>query len=171
VTVLTLEIVEGPDAGKSARLAGTIEIGRDPAVGFALRDEQVSRRHARISSRGGGAIVEDLGSRNGTFVNDQPVSGPTSIAAGDEVLVGVSVLALRTAAQPSAVRPVPPALAVPERRPTFVDPPEGAPPRLVVPELDRLVDRRTKAQARLAPFALLVLVMFIVAIYLGTQSA
>src|ERR1044072_2061347 len=131
MTVLTLEIVEGPDAGKSARLAGTIEIGRDPAVDFALRDEQVSRHHARISSRDGGVVVEDLGSRNGTFVNDQPVSGPTSVAPGDDGLVGVSVVPLRTAAQvaaqPSAVRPVPPALAVPERRPTFVDPLEDAP--------------------------------------------
>jgi hypothetical protein len=66
----------------------------------------------------------------------------------------------------------PPALAVPERRPSFVDPPrEFDKPRSVVPELDRLVDRRTKAQAALAPFALLLLVVLVVAIYLGTQSS
>ena len=172
---LTLEIVEGPDAGRSATLAGTLEIGRDPTAGFTLRDDQVSRRHARISARSDGVVVEDLGSSNGTFVNDHPVTAPTFVAAGDELLVGVSVIALRSAAQvaarPSAVRPVPPALAVAQRRPDFVDPPPDVPKRAAVPELDRLVDARTKAQARLAPFALLLLVILVVAIYLGVQSA
>ena len=172
---LTLEIVEGPDAGTTATLEGAIEIGRGPAVGLALSDDQVSRRHARITAHGGGALVEDLGSSNGTFVNDQPVHAPTPVSAGDELLVGVSVLQLRSAkqvaAKPSGVRKVPPALAVAQRKPDFVEPPAQAAPRPPVPELDRLLDARTKAQARLAPFALLLLVILVVAIYLGTQSA
>ena len=176
MVALTLEIVEGPDAGRTATLAGTLEIGRDPSAGPTLSDEQVSRRHARISVQAGGAIIEDLGSSNGTFVNDAEVYGPRIVSAGDQLLIGVSLIELRDAAQiaarPSAVRSVPPALAGPERRPSFVDPPrELDKPRAVVPELDRLVDRRTKAQAMLAPFALLVLVLLVVAIYLGTQSS
>lgn len=171
---LTLEVVEGPDAGKTAALTGTIEIGRDPSAGLTLYDDQVSRRHARISAGVGGAVVEDLGSSNGTFVNDGQVQAPTPVSVGDCLLIGVSVLQLRSAAQvatqASAVRAIPPALAVPERRPTFVDPPVDSPGRPVVPELDRLVDARTKAQAKLAPFAVLLLVILIVAIYLGTQS-
>ncbi len=175
MAALTLEIVEGPDAGMTATLAGVLVIGRDPSAGLRLRDEQASRRHARISAQPGGAIVEDLGSSNGTFLNDDEVHVPTNVAAGDQLLVGVSVIELRDAAQiaarPSAVLRPPPALAVAERRPSFVDPPrELDKPPSVVPELDRLVDRRTKAQAALAPFALLLLVVLVVAIYLGTQS-
>jgi pSer/pThr/pTyr-binding forkhead associated (FHA) protein len=173
---LTLEVVEGPDAGTTASLAGTLEIGRDPAAGLALHDDQASRRHARISVQSGRAVVEDLQSSNGTFVNNNELSGPTYVAAGDELLIGVSVIQVRSpeqiAIQASAVRAIPPALAVPERRPTFADPAEpAAAPAPVVPELDRLLDARTKAQAQLAPFALVVLVVLVVAIYLGTQSA
>lgn len=177
IVQLTLEIVEGPDAGKTASLSGTVEIGRDPAADLPLRDDQASRRHARISAQPGGAVIEDLGSSNGTFVNHNELYAPTRITAGDEVLIGVSVIQLRSAAQiavqTSAVRAVPPALAIPERRPTFVDPAQekAAEPPAVVPELDRLLDARTKTQAKLAPFALFVLVLLIVAIYLGTQSS
>ncbi len=177
MTEMTLEIVEGPDAGATLRLAGTVEIGRDPSADLALHDAQSSRRHARITARPDGAVLEDLGSSNGTFVNRVEVHAPTRLRDGDELLIGVSVIQLRSdahvAPQPSAVRAVPAALAVPQRRPTFVDPPDegGADGRPAVPELDRLTDARTKAQSRLAPFAILILVILVVAIYLGTQSA
>jgi pSer/pThr/pTyr-binding forkhead associated (FHA) protein len=173
---LTLEIVEGPDAGRTASLAGPIEIGRDPAADLPLSDDQASRRHARISPRAGGAVVEDLDSSNGTFVNHNELHAPTKVTAGDELLIGTSVIQLRSAdqirIQASAVRAVPPALAKAPARPTFVDPVKKAKAkdRVVVPELDRLVDARVKAQAKLAPFAVLVLVLLIVAIYFATQS-
>lgn len=171
---LTLEVVEGPDAGRTATLAGTLEIGRDPGAGLALHDDQASRRHARISVQSGAAVVEDLESSNGTFVNNNELTGPTRIGAGDELLIGVSVIQVRSAEQiaiqASAVRAIPAALAVAERRPTFTEPTDKK-KAAVVPELDRLLDARTKAQAQLAPFALLILVVLVVAIYLGTQSA
>ena len=178
---LTLEIVEGPDAGKTAPLTGTIEIGRDPSAGLTLNDDQASRRHARVRPEPGGAVVEDLGSSNGTFVNHNELYAPTRVTAGDELLIGVSVIQLRSAAQivsqPSAVRAVPPALAAAPRRPTYVDPADAPaaaasggprkPERSNIPELDRLVDARVKTQARLAPLALLVLAALVVAIYFG----
>ena len=172
ISELTLEVVEGPDAGKTAPLAGTVEIGRNPAAGLPLRDDQASRRHARVTADSGGAVVEDLGSSNGTFVNHNELHAPTRVIAGDELVIGVSVIQLRSVAQTSAVRAVPPALAIAERRPTFVDPPpDHAGKAPVVPELDRLLDARTKMQAKLAPFAVLLLVLLIIAIYLGTQSS
>ena len=176
---LTLEVIEGPDAGKTARLAGTLEIGRDPGAGLALHDDQASRRHARVSVQSDRVLLEDLESSNGTFVNNNELTGPTRIGAGDELLIGVSVIQVRSAEQiaiqASAVRAIPPALAVAERRPTFTEPADekkaAAAKATLVPELDKLRDKRTKAQAQLAPFALFILVVLVVAIYLGTQSA
>lgn len=175
---LTLEVVEGPDAGKTARLGGMLEIGRDPSVGLSLHDDQASRRHARISMQSAGPVLEDLESSNGTFVNNNELTGPTYLTPGDEVLIGVSVIQVRSAEQiaiqASAVRQIPPALAIAERRPTFTEPTERAADKgkkVVVPELDKLLDARTKAQAKLAPLALVVLVVLVVAIYLGTQSS
>ncbi|CAN5476130.1 hypothetical protein BH20ACT18_BH20ACT18_01080 [soil metagenome] len=66
---LSLEIVEGPGAGRQVPLGEPLVVGRAPDVQVVLEDPQVSRRHARISPRGERAIVEDLGSSDGTFVN------------------------------------------------------------------------------------------------------
>jgi pSer/pThr/pTyr-binding forkhead associated (FHA) protein len=108
---LILEIVEGDGAGRQEALTGPIEIGRDASATLSLQDEQMSRRHARVSAQGDLAIVEDLGSTNGTYVNEQPIEGPRALRAGDRIRVGLTVLELRTAQevqrQPSAVRPVP----------------------------------------------------------------
>src|SRR5215207_9188200 len=108
---LILEIVEGDEAGRQEALTGPIEIGRDASTTLSLEDEQMSRRHARVSAQGDVAIVEDLGSTNGTFVNEQPIEGPRALRAGDRIRVGLTVIELRTAQdvqrQPSAVQPVP----------------------------------------------------------------
>jgi pSer/pThr/pTyr-binding forkhead associated (FHA) protein len=108
---LILEIVEGEEAGRQEALNGPIEIGRDASTTLSLQDEQMSRRHARVSAQGDVAIVEDLGSTNGTYVNEQPIEGPRELRAGDRIRVGLTVLEVRTAQdvqrQPSAVQPVP----------------------------------------------------------------
>lgn len=108
---LILEIVEGDEAGRQAALTGPIEIGRDASSSFALQDDQMSRRHARVSAQGDLALVEDLGSTNGTYVNGQQIEGPRAVRPGDQIRVGLTVLELRTAqdvqSQPSAVLPVP----------------------------------------------------------------
>lgn len=108
---LILEIVEGDEAGRQAALTGPIEIGRDASSTLALQDDQMSRHHARVSAQGETAVVEDLGSTNGTYVNEQPIEGPRELRAGDRIRVGLTVLELRTAQevehQPSAVQPIP----------------------------------------------------------------
>jgi predicted component of type VI protein secretion system len=106
---LILEIVEGPGAGKQVPLDGVLDVGRDPSLPLALdQDGQVSRRHARFAAQGGNVVVEDLGSTNGTYVNEQPISSPRSLQAGDKVRMGLTVVELRTrqqvAARPSAVQ-------------------------------------------------------------------
>lgn len=169
-----LEVVEGPASGRQVPLNGPVEIGRDPRAGVVLQDDQTSRHHVRITPIEGGALAEDLGSTNGTFVNGNQIHAPTRMTPGDQLLVGISVIQLRSATQvarqPSAVRPVPPALASPPRQPDFIPgavAKGGGPP---TPELDRLLDIRTKAKARTAPLAIFILVVFVVLIYLATRA-
>ncbi|MEA2428826.1 MAG: hypothetical protein QOF37_2454 [Thermoleophilaceae bacterium] len=114
---LILEIVEGSEAGRQIPLQSVIDIGREPSLPIHLDDDaQVSRRHARLTAQGGGAVVEDLGSTNGTFVNDQPIHSPRSLGPGDRVRVGLTVIELRSPqqvqARPSAVQPRPQLTAV-----------------------------------------------------------
>ena len=106
---LILEIVEGSESGRQLPLDSVVDIGREPSLPLHLDDDtQVSRRHARIAVQGGQVVVEDLGSTNGTYVNDQPISSPRSLNPGDKVRIGLTVLELRTrqqvAARPSAVQ-------------------------------------------------------------------
>jgi predicted component of type VI protein secretion system len=114
---LILEIVEGSEAGRQLPLDSVVDIGREPSLPLHLdQDTQVSRRHARIALQGGQVVVEDLGSTNGTYVNDQPISSPRSLNPGDKVRIGLTVLELRTrqqvAARPSAVQVRPQLTAV-----------------------------------------------------------
>ena len=114
---LILEIVEGPQAGRQVPLDQVVDIGREPNLPIHLdEDTQVSRRHARIAVQGGQVVAEDLGSTNGTYVNDQPINSPRALNPGDKVRIGLTVLELRTrqqvAARPSAVQVRPALTAV-----------------------------------------------------------
>src|SRR3954453_14925420 len=109
---LILEIVEGAQAGRQIPLESVVDAGRDASLPLHLdEDTQVSPRPARFTAEGGGAVVEDLGSTNGTYVNDQPIHSPRQLNPGDRVRIGLTVVELRSAAQvqqrPSAVRPRP----------------------------------------------------------------
>src|SRR3954454_10203670 len=118
---MTLEIVEGPGAGRRHRAQGPAVIGRAPESDLQLDDPEVSRRHAQVSAADdGSALVEDLESANGTFVNHQRVFGPARLDPGDELLVGVTVIHLCAPGERTVVRPVPPALASAPRPPAYV---------------------------------------------------
>lgn len=89
-------VVGGPDAGRHAELSGTLTIGRDPSAGLPLgEDVQVSRLHARLVAGGDVVSVEDLGSRNGTFVNGVLVRETTALRVGDRLVAGSTVLEVR----------------------------------------------------------------------------
>jgi len=70
-------------------------IGRDPGAAVWVDDSSVSRRHARISVSAGGATLEDLGSKNGTFLKEEPVSTPRALADGDRFRIGTVEMVLR----------------------------------------------------------------------------
>jgi pSer/pThr/pTyr-binding forkhead associated (FHA) protein len=67
-----------------------------------LNDPDVSRRHAVVRGVDGGLAVEDLGSTNGTFVNDSRISGIVEISPGDRVRFGNTVWRLAAVDGPSA---------------------------------------------------------------------
>ena len=69
-----------------------VVLGRDAGCDIPIDDPSTSRRHARISPSDAGYVVEDLGSKNGTLVNDVTCK-PTPLRSGDRVLMG-SVLAV-----------------------------------------------------------------------------
>ena len=95
MTGLILEIVEGPRAGKQFPLAGGLEAGRDPDLSLSINDEQVSRHHARFTAFDDRAVVEDLDSTNGTYVNQRRITAPAELRAGDKVKIGKTTLDLR----------------------------------------------------------------------------
>ena len=63
-------------------------LGRGPECGCRIASSRVSRQHARILVHGGCAIIEDLGSKNGTHVQGRHVVGPTSLVDGDVIHLG-----------------------------------------------------------------------------------
>ena len=77
-------------------------LGRDPDLALPFDSTTVSRRQARIRIAGGDATIEDLESKNGTFVNDRKVGAPTPLADGDEIRVGSVRLKFRRLAAAAA---------------------------------------------------------------------
>jgi len=76
--------------------AGEYVIGRDPSAAIWIESSMVSRRHARIVVSASAVTIEDLGSRNGTFVNGRRLDAISPLASGDEVSVGPDRLAVLT---------------------------------------------------------------------------
>jgi DNA-binding winged helix-turn-helix (wHTH) protein len=73
-------------------------IGRDPIAPVFLDVAGVSRRHARIVVSDGEAMLEDLGSKNGTRLRDQPVTGATRLRDGDSIEIGPVVVVYHVSA-------------------------------------------------------------------------
>ena len=85
----------GLAVGTEFPLAGATTLGRDEQAGIQLGDVSVSGRHALIERRGGGWLVRDLGSTNGTLVRGRPAGGRGVIlAAGDTIAIGVAFVGL-----------------------------------------------------------------------------
>jgi DNA-binding winged helix-turn-helix (wHTH) protein len=70
-------------------------IGREEGAAAWIESASVSRRHARIVVSRGTATLEDLGSKNGTFVRGQRLSSAVALANGEEIRVGVVPLRFR----------------------------------------------------------------------------
>jgi len=89
-----------------------VVVGRDPSVDLPISSPAVSRRHARLIREGDGYVLEDLGSSNGTFVNDQKLMGRRPLKSGDQIRLGQAVTLVYAApkvenSQATVVRSVP----------------------------------------------------------------
>jgi hypothetical protein len=98
---------------QTLRLAeGVHIIGRGDQCDLVVPDSTVSRRHAKVTVCGTTAVIEDLGSRNGTFVRGHRLSAPVDLTDGDDVCIGAVALSfqvldpdLNTDEMPVAARP------------------------------------------------------------------
>jgi pSer/pThr/pTyr-binding forkhead associated (FHA) protein len=70
-------------------------LGRAPDAAVWIDALGVSRHHARIIVEGGDATVEDLGSKNGTYVGAERVTAPCRLADGDQIRLGSVVITFR----------------------------------------------------------------------------
>jgi len=87
-----LEIVQPADArlhpGEVIALREVTTIGREAGNDLVVDEDTVSSQHARLVSRDGAWWIEDLGSTNGTLVNDAQVDGVRALRSGDVIQMG-----------------------------------------------------------------------------------
>ncbi len=87
-----------PSGGARPRtmaVTGSTTIGRAAECELRIDDTYASQQHARLFGRNGSWYVEDLGSTNGTFVNEQKLAAPAMVQPGDRIRIGTTVVELR----------------------------------------------------------------------------
>jgi FHA domain len=86
----------GPGTGQLLPVRqGALVLGRSSSCDLRLPHASISRRHARVTRRGERLFVEDLGSQNGTFIDDERLSAPRELQVGQRIHIGPAVLRLR----------------------------------------------------------------------------
>lgn len=86
---LVVDRASGHPDGIAYDLAGGATLGRGD-VEIRLEDPFASSRHARIERQGSVVVLEDLGSTNGTYLNEEPLTGPQPLHHGDRIRIGDS---------------------------------------------------------------------------------
>jgi uncharacterized membrane protein YdfJ with MMPL/SSD domain len=129
----SLHVTFGEAAGAVIELAAEpLVIGRDGEQDGAFAalgpDPELSRQHASVWDAGGQPMIEDLGSSNGTFVNDRRIDGPTPLYPGDTVRLGGATLTVQRASNPAGtvIRSVDPEATRVRRVPAAQTPPMPA---------------------------------------------
>lgn len=75
---------------------GVLFVGRSTHCDVTIADRFLSRRHARLFDSEDGWLIEDLGSRNGTFINGRQVEEPTVVKVGDVITLSASTIKVQT---------------------------------------------------------------------------
>jgi hypothetical protein len=88
-----LVVKTGPLRGTTLPLLrSAVVIGRSSTANLVLDDEFASGRHAQLTPRGGGWVLEDLGSTNGTFLGRERIASPRELTAGQTIRIGNTTL-------------------------------------------------------------------------------
>lgn len=87
---VTLTIVDGPPTltGTTFTVNSALLIGRAPGNDIQVSDTALSGTHARVTPVTDGAVLEDLGSTNGTYLNGMPINTPQTLRPGDRITLG-----------------------------------------------------------------------------------
>jgi len=89
-----LRVTAGPQTGLRLPLGDSFLIGRTSDAQLVLEDQYMSTRHALLTLTDRGYRVEDLGSTNGTFLNETRLTGARPIGAGDTLRIGRTSMTL-----------------------------------------------------------------------------
>jgi adenylate cyclase len=119
-------VIIGPDGPQERDLATVNSLGRHPNNSIQLLDRIVSKEHCVVELRGSRWVLRDLGSLNGTYVNEQRVSGESFLSHGDQIALGNTRAVFQDVAAPPPPVATPPSMGPPARS----VPPIGAPPRV-----------------------------------------
>ena len=87
---LRVETAAGLKAGSAYSLADGAVLGRGEQADIRLEDTFASSQHARLAPHGEVIVLEDLGSTNGTYLNEEPLRGPQPLHPGDRIRIGDS---------------------------------------------------------------------------------
>jgi len=87
---LRVEAAPGLKAGSAYSLADGAVLGRGEQADIRLEDTFASSQHARLAPHGEVIVLEDLGSTNGTYLNEEPLRGPQPLHPGDRIRIGDS---------------------------------------------------------------------------------
>jgi pSer/pThr/pTyr-binding forkhead associated (FHA) protein len=87
---LVVERAPGHTPGMEYDIGEGAVMGRGDQAEIRLEDPFASSRHAKLTRQGGIVVIEDLGSTNGTYLNEEILAGPQPLHAGDRVRIGDS---------------------------------------------------------------------------------
>ncbi|HUB74723.1 MAG TPA: FHA domain-containing protein [Solirubrobacteraceae bacterium] len=87
---LVIERAPGHEPGMIYDLDGDVVLGRGERAEIRLEDPFASSRHARVYEQGNSVVIEDLGSTNGTYLNEELLQTPRPLHPGDRVRIGES---------------------------------------------------------------------------------
>ena len=87
---LVVERAPGHTPGMEYDIGDGAVMGRGDQAEIRLEDPFASSRHAKLTRQGGMVVIEDLGSTNGTYLNEEILAGPQPLHAGDRVRIGDS---------------------------------------------------------------------------------